>query len=297
MNTPRTIAVLLTCHNRVDKTLKCLSHLSGQSLAEGLNVSIYLVDDGSTDETGKKVQDRYPDVNVIYGDGCLFWNGGMHRAFAEALKVGFDYYLWLNDDTYLYGDSLQSMLTTHAVLGQRGRIASIVIASTRDSRTGEFTYGGYRRKSGFCNSLRMRLIEPEDVMISCDTMCGNCVLIPKEVSSVVGNIDPRFKHRWGDADYGLRARAANCEIWIAPGYLADCDGNPNTDKWRNRKFSLKLGIEEIHSIKGFGKEDWLRYTHIHGGKCWPLIWARPYLRVAYGAFRSFIGSIFSRQKE
>ena len=95
------VAVLLTCHNRVEKTLKCLSKLFGQQVDESVKVTVYLVDDGSTDGTGIAVKDRYPDINVIYGDGSLFWNGGMHQAFAEALKVGFDYYLWLNDDTNL----------------------------------------------------------------------------------------------------------------------------------------------------------------------------------------------------
>ena len=93
------IAVLMTCHNRVNSTLECLAHLYEQTALDRVVLSVYLVDDGSSDGTGEQVHERFPDVNVLKGDGSLFWNGGMHRAFGEALKVGFDYYLWLNDDT------------------------------------------------------------------------------------------------------------------------------------------------------------------------------------------------------
>jgi GT2 family glycosyltransferase len=231
------------------------------------------------------VQKRYPDVNVTFTDGSLFWNRGMHRAFGEALKVGFDYYLWLNDDTYLYRESLRTLLDTHKELCRLGSPASIVVASTRDSRTGKFTYGGYRRIGGFLNPLRFRLMPPSETVSSCDTMCGNCVLIPREVADILGNIDPRYRHRWGDVDYGLRALDRNCEVWIAPGYLADCDANPNEDRWRDRELSITRRIEELHSLKGLGKQDWLRFSRIHGGLFWPLIWIRPYLRLAYDSFR------------
>jgi len=275
----------MTCHNRVDKTLKCLSTLLAQSISEEQQAcQVFLVDDGSTDETGRLVKEQYPQAHVIYGDGDLFWNRGMHRAFGAALDIGFDYYLWLNDDTYLYPDSLQQMLNTHKALSEEGRAASIVVASTRDPGTGKFSYGGYRRTDRF-NPLSLHLVRPEEGAIPCDTMCGNCVLIPREVADVVGNIDPEFRHRWGDVDYGLRARARKCQVWIAPGYLADCEGNPKANRWRDKTLPFKQRYTELHSIKGIGRRDWFRHVRKHGGMFWPLIWGRPYMRIIVDTFR------------
>ena len=45
------IAVLLTCHNRKDKTLTCLESFHKAKKPEGYTFDIFLVDDGSTDET------------------------------------------------------------------------------------------------------------------------------------------------------------------------------------------------------------------------------------------------------
>lgn len=280
----KTVAVLMACHNRVKQTLKCLSVLFEQSVCGSIKLEVFLVDDGSTDGTGRIVQEKYPELNVIYGTGDLFWNGGMHRAFDEALEKGFDYYLWLNDDTYLYNDSLEKMIETEKALSQRGGIASIVVASTRDPKSGEFTYGGYRRTSDL-NPLSLRLVSPEEEPMRCDTMCGNCVLIPREVADVVGNVDPDYKHRWGDVDYGLRAQDQECQVWIGPGYLADCEGNLNADRWRDNKLPLRQRYNELHSIKGLGKKDWYRFVKKHGGMFWPFIWVRPYMKIVYDTFR------------
>lgn len=280
-----TLAVLMTCHNRVAKTLVCLDHLFGQIFPKSVTMSVFLVDDGSTDNTGAVVKEKYREVNVICGDGNLFWNRGMHRAFEVALEIGFDYYLWLNDDTLLYPDAVARMLETHSDLEARGHARSIVVGSTRDPVTGEFTYGGYIGSRTIINPLRLRLQAPEAVPVACDTMCGNCVLIPKQVTDVVGNMDATYMHRWGDVDYGLRAKAAHCECWIAPGYLAECEGNPNADRHRDHTLSFKQRLTELHSLKGLGKKDWLRFVRTHGGTFWVGVWVRPYLRLIYDTFR------------
>jgi len=279
------IATLMTCHNRIDSTLECLAHLFDQSVLDQVALSVYLVDDGSSDGTGELVRDRFPAVNVIDGDGSLFWNRGMHRAFEEALKVGFDYYLWLNDDTYLYRDALKTLLSVHEDLMAKGNTQSIVVASTRDPDTGEFTYGGFRNIRGAINRVGLTPTPPADRAIRCDSMCGNCVLIPDAVADIVGNIDPEYRHQWGDADYGLRAVKNGCMIWIAPGYLADCGANPDADRWKMPGLPLKERFAELRSIKVHGKNDWLRFVRRHGGVLWPLVWLSPYVRVLFRTFK------------
>ena len=281
----RSLAVLMTCHNRVNSTLECLKCLFSQSVGDQLSLKVYLVDDGSSDGTGEVVQKYYPGIQVIRGNGDLFWNRGMHKAFGEALKTGFDYYLWLNDDTYLYRDSLETLLSTHEEIKAQAKAPSVVVASTRDPDTMEFTYGGYRKRIGIINPVGFNSIIPGNRPIRCDTMCGNCVLIPNAVADIVGNLDSIYRHRWGDMDYGLRALKKGCQIWVAPGYLADCQANHSVDKWKNRRLPLKERLSELHSVKGLEKGDWLRFVRHHGGVLWPLVWISPYVRLLIGGFK------------
>ncbi|MCG8688965.1 MAG: glycosyltransferase, partial [Desulfobacterales bacterium] len=81
----------MTVHNRRDTTLACLKTLFAQQLPQDVELTVYLVDDGSTDGTGAAVARQYPSVRLIRGNGTLYWNGGMFLALGEAVKKQHDF--------------------------------------------------------------------------------------------------------------------------------------------------------------------------------------------------------------
>src|SRR5687767_12507951 len=97
--TGQTIAVLMTCFNRRETTLRCLRSLAEQELPEGCNLRVYLTDDGSSDGTGDAVRSEFPEATVLNGDGNQYWVGGTLMAWDAARPA--DFYLWLNDDVRL----------------------------------------------------------------------------------------------------------------------------------------------------------------------------------------------------
>jgi GT2 family glycosyltransferase len=272
----------------------CLGEVFQQASQEDINVSVFLVDDGSTDGTADTVKANYPKVDVLMGSGNLYWNRGMHLAFGAALEKGFDYYLWLNDDTHLHQGAIGTLLNIHRELSATDRGNGIIIGSTRDPVSGEFTYGGYLRTRSSPCRLGLRLVPPTGKLNSCDSFCGNCVLIPQQVANKVGNINPVYMHRWGDVDYGLRALEHGIQTWVAPGFLADCATNPVADRWKNPNLPLLTRFRDLNSLKGLGKHDWPAFVRRHGGICWPIIWVRPYLRIILEALLSFPKSVISR---
>jgi len=137
----------MTCHNRKLKTLVTLESLFNKTLTSEIALSVYLVEDGSTDGTSEGLQEKYPQVKLFSGDGNLFWNGGMRIAFSEAMKDEPDYYLWLNDDTVLAPEALNTLLTTSRQLFEQREKKAIVGGSTCDPETGQTTYGGVVRNN------------------------------------------------------------------------------------------------------------------------------------------------------
>lgn len=281
------IAVLITCHNRRDKTLASLASLFNQVLSEGVTHEVYLVDDGSTDGTADAVRQAYPDVKIIQGNGNLFWNGGMRVAFESAVKTDHDYHLWLNDDTLLYPEALKTMVATSSSLTEQGYDRAIVTGSTCDPQTGVLTYGGMVRTSPL-RPLKFSLVEPEEVAKRCDTINGNCVLVPREVVQLVGNLDPGFSHYLGDFDYGLRSQQLGCTVWVAPGYIGTCSQNAPP---RTTKNSSELGaqLKKMAQPKGLAVkeqilypfEEWKVFAQRHGGILWPIYWLIPYRRLLW----------------
>ena len=288
------IAVLMTCHNRKLKTLATLESLFKQILTSEIALNTYLVDDGSTDGTAEAVQQTYPQVKIFSGDGNLFWNGGMRWAFSEAMKHDPDYYLWLNDDTVIYSKTISVLLETSHKLSEKGETKAIIGGSTCDPETGQTTYGGVVRNNAL-HPFRYGILEPTKDPQMCDTMHGNCVLIPRSVVQIVGNLDPAFVHYIGDWDYGLRARQKGCTVWIAPGYLGTCSLNPQVTKMAAE--NLSEGLDKMSKPKGLSFKDttlqpaqeWKVFAQRHGGLLWPIYWLLPYRRLVWLSVLSKLG--------
>ena len=110
------IAVILTCHNRKEKTLTCLRQLYSVScMIEEIEMKVFLTDDASTDGTSDAIRQNFPenDICILQGSGVMYWAGGMRFAWKEALKERerWDFYLLLNDDTYVMGNLFLEFVT------------------------------------------------------------------------------------------------------------------------------------------------------------------------------------------
>jgi GT2 family glycosyltransferase len=236
-----TLAVLLTCHNRKEKTLSCLAALFNCILPEGYRFDIFLVDDGSTDGTSDAIKEKFPQVNIIQGNGNLFWNRGMHLAWETAAKTkDYDYYLWLNDDTCLYLNSIEELIHTCITTNNNALICSSVQSVT----SCKITYGGLKKG---------HLIIPNEELQECDTMNGNCVIVPQIVYQKVGNLDYVFRHAIGDLDYGYRVRKAGFKLYITPNYLGTCEENPTLPKWCLKTTPLLERIKILYSPLGYAE--------------------------------------------
>jgi GT2 family glycosyltransferase len=271
------VAVLMTCFNRKKMTLAALGSLFNQTKMEGLEMSVYLIDDGSKDGTSQSVAEHFPGVSILQADGSLFWNGGMRKAFAHALTKGFDGYIWFNDDTHLDEDALHRLLVcAKRMVASVG--PAIVVGSVRDPYTGERSYGGVRRRGAWFRLDFVPQLPDRLDPIRCDTMNGNFIFTPALVARQLGNLDGVFRHQLGDFDYGLRAVKAGIPVVIAPGYFGYCSDNPTHRTWRDQSQPLTQRWRHVLSPKGAPLGEWPLYTKRHFGWRWPLYALSPYVK-------------------
>ncbi|WP_158847901.1 glycosyltransferase family 2 protein [Algibacter sp. L1A34] len=233
------IAILLTCHNRKEKTIECLTALYSNVIPTGYSFDVFLVDDGSTDGTGEAVKEDYPNVNIILGTGDLYWNRGMHLAWKTATKnKNYDFYLWLNDDVKLLRDSIKIILDD-AIKAPDCLLCGVMASED----TGNITYGG-RDKNGKI------LIPNKKEPIICMEVNGNFVLIPKEIYEQVGMLDPIFPHAIGDFDYGFRCVSKGFTCKITSKIVGHCEANPQLPKWCLPEVSFLKRVKVLYSPLG-----------------------------------------------
>lgn len=249
----KSIAILLTVHNRKDTTLSCLSQIKEQVYDKNnFRLVVYLVDDGSSDGTSEAVALKYPDTIIIKGDGTLFWNRGMYLAWDKAANdYDYDFYLWLNDDTFIYHDCISRLLVSSISHNNKCIIVGSCCWMKDKLKT---AYGGY---------INRKRISNVSIERKCQTMNGNIVLIPRSVFKVLGNLDYSFHHGCGDFDYGYRAGKAGIDIYVSEGYFGECNRHEKVDKWADYKLPLKKRIKAFNFNHRF--EDSFRLAKRHQG--------------------------------
>lgn len=252
------IATLITCHNRRDNTIACLQALYSQALPEGTLLNVYLVDDGSSDLTSETVAEMFPLVQVIRGDGSLYWCGGMRLAWQTAIpNDGYDYFLWLNDDSLLKPGAITELLKTAQ------NHSGIIVGSCHDLNTGAWTYGG-RATPNSGKSLSGSPVIPSEQVQQCQQVNGNVVLVPKMVIDKIGILSEHFTHAIGDFDYGFRALDAGISIYIAPHYQATCSTNP-PPTWCSSTTPLLKRLALLNSPKGINFSEFIIFCRRHFG--------------------------------
>lgn len=272
------LAVLLTCHNRRDTTVRCLTALT-KSIAHyqaedatALTTKIYLVDDGSTDGTADAVSIIADNITVIKGTGDLYWARGMVLARSAALRSGrLDFFLWLNDDVVLDPNALCTLFASSARLD----IPFITVGALIDPTNGRLSYSGVRRFGR--HPLSFRLVRSGD-SLPCDTFNGNAVLIPFAVDDSLAGLDARYDHAMADFDYGLRARSLRIPTLVTTTSVGLCARNSPAGTSRDAslrvlvRWRLFIGRAELPPLS------WGRMLRMHGGKAWPLLWIWPYAK-------------------
>jgi len=279
------VAALLTCFNRREKTMACLRSLLGRTQLASIELTVYLLDDGSSDGTAASVRKEFPQVRLLDGDGSLYWNGGMRAAFGAAIEDGYDFYLWLNDDVRLFDGFLVNLFTTYDAVAAQESAANIIVGATRGPVSGAMTYSGFVHASRWKPLWFFKLQPDEKQPLECDTMNGNCVLIPHAVVELIGNLDPVYIQTAGDMDYGFRARKAGAKIWVAPGYVGDCAPNNKHLLWRNPELTLRDRIKLVNTPHGLPFKPTFHYARRYGGWAWPVFFIWQYVR-------GFLRSIF-----
>ena len=269
------IAILLTCHNRAEKTLAFLRSLVCLERPDKCQIDVYLNDDGSTDGTGGLVKELgqsvdYFNLIIIDGSGNDFWCGGMRRAWNAAVESGndYDFFLWANDDVELYPDALTELL--QIAESQDG--VGVVCGCFCDPDTGEFTYGGRDEK---------RLLLPNGKAQKCRYIHGNTVLVSRATYDKIGIFDSRWTHGFGDTDYGLMCIKAGLSCLTTRKYIGTCKQHAIKAPWFSSEVPFRRRWGLMWKPVGGSFKEFVIFRRKHYPFRWPLDAVKFFVQVLF----------------
>jgi GT2 family glycosyltransferase len=242
------ISVVIPVHNRKQFTRDCLISLHNQTRSAD---HIIIVDDGSTDGTKELLRDEFPDVKVLNGDGNLFWTAAINLGVQEALDLGSDHVLTLNDDTVASPDFVEKMLTAASKAPD-----CLLGALDIDHNTRKAYYGGeiIDWKWGSSKFLLDLLKEEEqNGLHEVSLFPARGLLIPRSVFETIGLFEQnQLPHYMADYDFTLQARKKGFKIYCnfdAKIFTYPEEGGDH--KIRKNK-NLRNYFKHLFNIKGAG---------------------------------------------
>lgn len=276
----KSVAVLLTCHNRKNKTISCLYNLfdAYKTARNYFDISVYLTDDGSVDGTDEEIKKLFPEVKILKGSGNMFWAGGMRNSWKEALKCNYDAYLLLNDDTNVSYNLFEELKICHEYSIIKYNSSGIYIGSTHDGEN-NFTYGGSVVTSKFLNTYR-RLV-PNGKIEECDLGNGNIMLVTKDVVKKIGIFSEDYTHAIADYDYTLTAIKNNIPVLVTANYCGVCSNDNQFHYNKFNKLSFKDRKEYLYHPTGLAFSDQVKFMKKFYPYRLPLIYIGAFVKLFF----------------
>jgi len=219
------VEIVIPVHNRRETTLQALRSLSRVD-STGLDIHIVIVDDGSSDGTSEAIRSKFPNVEVLPGDGTLHYAAGTNFGISAALKREPDFIVTANDDAVFHESFLQRLLST-ASQNPKSVIGALLLLWDEPDRVFQVDFkwktfrGGWQQPDGASAFDLHR--EPFGV----EGLAGNCVLVPTAAIRECGLMDAiKFPFGWGDIQYFVRMRKRGWRLIVDPKAYVWCE--PNT---------------------------------------------------------------------
>lgn len=213
------VHVIVPVHNRWNFTVQCLKSLTRQTVYE--RMQIHVVDDGSTDGTSERLATEFPDVNVIRGDGNLWWTGAVAKAI-ENLRPVFaenDYFLLVNNDALLSAETVEVLMCESVGLANKVGRASVAPIAVGEDSNAISTGWGPGTKPILTNFERQfdRMSNSQN-KVAVKSLFGRCSLYPVEILHKISNFDAEaFPHYFGDTDFCLTAGKSGYHFYVTSG--------------------------------------------------------------------------------
>ena len=255
------IYVVIPVFNRWAFTRECLLSLRAQTCSD---FRVVVVDDGSTDGTGEFLGREFPEVEVVRGNGQLFWTAGVNAGIRRALAARPDWVLTLNNDVVVAPDFLDRMLHW-----ARQHPTALLGALELDIATGEPVYGG-ERLNWALNTRRDLLRElpasQRQGLHPVTYLPGRGLLIPRVVFERIGLFDEkRLPHYLADFDYTSVARRHGFPVFCNYDARLSTYPEESGQELTRRQRSPRGYYQHLFGIRGGGN---LRnFTHFALKNC------------------------------
>ncbi|WP_294263995.1 glycosyltransferase family 2 protein [uncultured Chryseobacterium sp.] len=222
------IYFIIVTYNAMKWAEKCFSSL-GQS---SIPVHCIVVDNGSTDGTQKYITTNFPEIELIQSKENVGFGKANNIGIENAYREGADFFYLMNQDAWIYEDSLEKLLdvyNSHSNQKEIGILSPMHLDGT-EKRLDIFFERYLARNTPinriFSDAFRNDLKKNYEI----DFVNAAHWFLPKKTIEEIGGFNPYFFHYSEDYEYVQRVSFFEKKIMICAQSSVVHDGRQDFNK-------------------------------------------------------------------
>ena len=230
------IYVIIPVYNRIHYTKKIIRCLREQTLSHILKIIV--VDDGSTDNTGKWLK-KQNDIETFKGNGKLLWSGAVNLAIKNIFKkeTQNDWILLINNDVEIKNNYVEFLYNV-ARNNYPAAVGSIVKSKNEKliSIGAKILTNKLKVKEIYNNKF---IFKESKILKNIDVLSGRGVLYPLKSIIEVNGLRPNLiPHYFADYDLSLRVKKKGYNLLISMKAVIYSDDNFDLVKEKRKKENI-----------------------------------------------------------
>jgi len=249
------VSIIILNWNRAEDTIKCFESFPKLQYP---NYELIVVDNGSTDDSVKRIKAQFSDITLIEAVKNLGYTGGNNAGIKYAIDNKAEYILIVNNDTEVVNLTfLQEMVDKMEekpligimgpkVLNPGGHVQDTILFAPTLLNCVKESLG-----------LRLGTKKPKDYSIpqQVEAVSGVCWLIRRKVIEDIGLLDEDYFMYAEEQDYCYRAQKAGWKIMYYPVesimHYKESDDKNNERNYRQYIYARRNLVLFLHKHFGF----------------------------------------------
>ncbi len=193
------IYIIIVTYNAMKWAERCFSSLRKSSAP----VHTIVVDNGSTDGTQDYIQTHFPEVDFIQSSENLGFGKANNIGIEKAYKAGADFFYLMNQDAWIFEDSIQKMLDVYQEYPNKEEIGILSPMHLDGSEKKlDLHFENYLGKYAKTNRLLSDIyLQQPKSWYEIDFVNAAHWFLPKTAIEQIGGFNPFYFHYGEDYDY------------------------------------------------------------------------------------------------
>lgn len=221
------IYLIIVTYNAMKWAERCFSSLRKSSVA----VQTIVVDNGSGDGTQDYIKTNFPEVDFIQSPENLGFGKANNLAIEMAYKNGADFFYLMNQDAWLFEDSIQKLLDVYHSYPAKEEIGilSPMHLDGTEKKLDIFLdkYIAQNFETRMISDFYLNRIKP---YYEISFINAAHWFLPKATVATVGGFNPYFFHYGEDVEYVNRVKYHQKKILLCPESRVVHDGKQMLNK-------------------------------------------------------------------